>query len=69
MNNLNAYNDKVSAIAVAILQINDEPTAALQIFSSKPVTIKEKDLQKYAGRYLELTQSFQSAVKGRNYYD
>ncbi len=68
-NNLTAYDDKVSAIATAILQINDEPTAALQIFSSTPVPIKEKDLQKYAGRYLELTQSFQSAVKGRTYYN
>ncbi len=67
-NNLTAYDDKVIALAATILQLDEKPTESLQKFSSTPVPIKEKDLQKYAGRYLELTESFQSTVKGRTTY-
>jgi CubicO group peptidase (beta-lactamase class C family) len=66
-NKLTAYDDKVMTIATYLLQVNNKVNTPLQKFSSVPVPIKEKELQKYAGRYLELTENFQSTVKRRNY--
>jgi len=64
-NNQTEYDDKVIALATWLLHLNTKSKPALQKFSSTPVPIKEKELQKYAGRYLWLTQSFQSNVKSR----
>jgi CubicO group peptidase (beta-lactamase class C family) len=67
-NNLTEYDEKVIALASWLLKLDDKPKPELQKFSSASVPIKEKDLQKYAGRYVWLTESFQSNVKGRTTY-
>lgn len=66
-NNLTPYDDKVRILATYLLQIR-EAAPLLQKFSSVPVSIKEPELQKYAGNYVWLTESFQSNVKSRTTY-
>lgn len=66
-NNLDPYDDKVSRLAAYLLQI-ENTKAVLQKFPTTPVPIKEKDLQKYAGRYVWLEDNFSSHVKSRTYY-
>lgn len=66
-NNLTAYNDKINTLARYLLQI-DEKKPSLRKFPSVPVPIKNQELQKFTGRYVWLTDGFQSTVKGRTYY-
>ncbi|HOX81529.1 MAG TPA: serine hydrolase domain-containing protein [Chryseolinea sp.] len=67
-NNQTEYDGKVIALATWLLHIDTKTKLPQQKFSSTPVSINEKELQKYAGRYLWLTESFQSIVKSRTYY-
>lgn len=67
-NNQTEYDDKVMDLATWLLHLNVKAKPSLQKFSSVPVSIKEKELQKYAGRYVWLTESFQSNVKSRTTY-
>ncbi len=67
-NNQTEYDAKVIALATWLLRIDTKTKLPLQNFSSTPVSINEKELQKYAGRYLWLTESFQSTVKSRTSY-
>jgi CubicO group peptidase (beta-lactamase class C family) len=67
-NNLSPYDDKISTLASYLLQLENKSTPSVQKFPSTPVPIKEKDLQKYAGRYLEVTEGFQSTVQAKNYF-
>lgn len=67
-NNQTEYDGKVLLLATWLLQLDDKPKPALQKFPSTSAPIKEKELQKYAGRYLWFTESFQSNVKSRTSY-
>jgi hypothetical protein len=66
-NNLTPYDDKVNMLARYLLQIKESTPVSLQKFSLSPVSIQNRELQKYAGRYVELTENSQSTVKGSNY--
>lgn len=67
-NNHEPYAEKITELADYLLETDQTSKPMLQKFSSTHVPIKGTELQKYAGRYVWLTESFQSAVKSRTYY-
>jgi CubicO group peptidase (beta-lactamase class C family) len=67
-NNHEPYAEMVNDLADYLLQADHTTKPLLQKFSSTPVPIQGNDLQKYAGRYVWLTDGFQSFVKSRTYY-
>ena len=67
-NNLDPYSEKIIDLINYLLQSERKIKPALEKLPTAPISIKGKDLQKYAGRYIWLTENFQSTAKSSTYY-
>jgi CubicO group peptidase (beta-lactamase class C family) len=67
-NNLDPYAEKITELVNYLLQTESKTKPAPEKLPTAPISIKGKELEKYAGRYIWFTENFQSTAKSRTYY-